>query len=65
MNIFNEFLNIFIVITILYGLAAIIIVLWLILKRQDEKYKEKYKEFLAQKIRVLKKLEERGKENGI
>ncbi len=62
MSIFNQAVIWGGVVLTIYGIIAILLVLWTILKRRDELYRAKYEEFLRQKHRVEDILE-RSREN--
>jgi hypothetical protein len=55
-NIFSLVITGIATIAIVYGLVAIFVALWSIIKQRDALYREKYEEFLDQKKRVENRL---------
>jgi hypothetical protein len=55
-NIFSLVITGIATIAIVYGLVAIFVALWSIIKQRDALYREKYEEFLEQKKRVENRL---------
>lgn len=55
-NIFSLVITGIATIAIVYGLVAIFVAVWSIMKQRDALYREKYEEFLEQKKRVENRL---------
>jgi|GEM_PF-2707821 hypothetical protein len=55
-NIFSLVIFGIATIAIVYGLVAIFVAVWSIIKQRDALYREKYEEFLEQKKRVENRL---------